>query len=257
MIRKSSKELLFERMEAVNPDFKRPLPSGEQEIVNDILSLNEGIDSILNKIKEYGKRGLLTTAILLAVALGANAQEDEYMQIMKVGRNFEQSNRNSPPKIDSDSNNVYDIGVPGRESQMTNSDFDIKDVNYFYLSLAVQDLNRIAPNYSKKPPTTDAYGDIVVDKSNWDADNAYDIAMDLYNILQSNKSNSYYDKMNSMMYSNLMAAGGVRSSSGTLIFPNNGVGRIKAYIQNGKNIKLVDGKFVGGLNWKETPTPAQ
>jgi len=258
MTKKTNKELLFERMEAVNPDFKRPqenIPNSEQEIVNDILSLNEGIDNILNKIKEYGKRGLLTAAILLAVAVGSNAQEHEYFQIMKVGRDYSEE-----PYIDS--KGVQHVG----KERMSNADFNVTDVNYFYLALAVQKLNTII-GYSRGeyyPPVNfsrevDAYGDEIPlssaqEKVKKNLDDAYYFAMGLYNILQSNQSDEYYEKINSRVQGDLFYNSnewtGVEN-----IQPNNGVNRILAYISNGKNIKLVDGKFVGGLDKGEFPSP--
>ena len=260
-MKKSSKELLFERMEAVNPDFKRPqenVPNSEQDIVNDILSLNEGIDSILNKVKEYGKRGLLTATILLAVALGANAQSREYAEIMRVGREYAEV-----PYIDS--SGVQHVG----KERWTNADFNVTDVNYFYLSLAVQRLNMtlqtgtqqsIIDMFGYPPikisPEVDEYGDEIPISSSAQnimktVNDAYYFAMDLYNILQSSQTDKLYDKINSQEQIALLfgATGWVAA--------NNGVNRIKAYIVNGKNIKLVNGKFVGGLNNGEFPSPAQ
>ena len=48
----------------------------EKEIVDDILSsLNEGsLDSVLNKMKQYAKKGLLTLAMVASVAQGLQAQ---------------------------------------------------------------------------------------------------------------------------------------------------------------------------------------
>ncbi len=47
----------------------------EQSIIADILSVNEGMGDIVSKVVEYGKKGLLTAAIVLAVALSSQAQQ--------------------------------------------------------------------------------------------------------------------------------------------------------------------------------------
>jgi hypothetical protein len=47
----------------------------EKDIVADILSMNEDVNSILNKLVAYGKKGLLTMAIVFAVAQGLQAQQ--------------------------------------------------------------------------------------------------------------------------------------------------------------------------------------
>jgi hypothetical protein len=50
------------------------LMDNEQSIINDILSVNEDLNSIKSKIINYGKKGLLTLGILLAVANSVNAE---------------------------------------------------------------------------------------------------------------------------------------------------------------------------------------
>ncbi len=50
------------------------LSSDEQNIVDDILSVNEGFNDIMDKIKSYAKKGLLTTAILMSVVGSLKAQ---------------------------------------------------------------------------------------------------------------------------------------------------------------------------------------
>jgi len=54
------------------------LSTKEQEIIDDILSLNENINfkDIINKIKDYSKKGLITTAILTSL-LSNNAFSQE------------------------------------------------------------------------------------------------------------------------------------------------------------------------------------
>jgi len=60
----------------------------EQDIVDDILSVNEGFEDIMNKIKSYAKKGLLTTAILFAVInqLKAQGQTDTANQVQKAAQ---------------------------------------------------------------------------------------------------------------------------------------------------------------------------
>jgi hypothetical protein len=54
------------------------LSTKEQEIIDDILSLNENINfkDVINKIKDYSKKGLITTAILTSL-LSNNAFSQE------------------------------------------------------------------------------------------------------------------------------------------------------------------------------------
>ena len=70
-----NKKLLFERMEYLNPDFKQPTNESEQEIINDILSTNESVSDWWSKFINYGKKGLLTSAIIVAIAFSAQAQQ--------------------------------------------------------------------------------------------------------------------------------------------------------------------------------------
>lgn len=57
-----------------------------KEIVDDILSaINEGdVDSILQKMKQYAKRGLLTLAIVTSVLQGMQAQNIDSSEINRV-----------------------------------------------------------------------------------------------------------------------------------------------------------------------------
>ena len=71
----NNKKLLFERMEYLNPDFKQPMNESEQEIINDILSTNESVGDWWNKFINYGKKGLLTSTIILAIAFSTQAQQ--------------------------------------------------------------------------------------------------------------------------------------------------------------------------------------
>jgi len=63
-------------------DIRENLGENDQSIIDDILSLDEDINNILNKLAEYGKKGLLTATIVLAVALSSQAQSQN--QGMKV-----------------------------------------------------------------------------------------------------------------------------------------------------------------------------
>lgn len=76
-MKKNNKQLLFERMNKVAG---MPLPENfdsEKDIINDILSINEGEDNILNKLINYGKKGLLTASIIIAVAGSSQAKQNK------------------------------------------------------------------------------------------------------------------------------------------------------------------------------------
>ena len=59
--------------------------SEEQDIVDDILSVTEGLNDIINKMKNYAKKGLLTAAIIASVVgqLKAQGQTDLANQVEK------------------------------------------------------------------------------------------------------------------------------------------------------------------------------
>jgi hypothetical protein len=103
-MKKSSKELLFERMEYLNPDFNRRLNENlndkEQNIINDILSTNEGIGDWWNKFVQYGKKGLLTTAIIFAIASSAQAQQqNKTADVIKTGIELTQNQNTEVNKV--------------------------------------------------------------------------------------------------------------------------------------------------------------
>lgn len=66
--------------------------SNSQEIINDILSVNEGFSDILTKLKKYASKGVLTAAIVLAVALGSQAQQTTPTEVIKTGTELLQNN---------------------------------------------------------------------------------------------------------------------------------------------------------------------
>jgi hypothetical protein len=66
-MRKYNQKRLMEMMERVNPDSVNHIPN-EKEIIDDILSLDEGVSDMLSKMKEYARKGLLTATVILAVA---------------------------------------------------------------------------------------------------------------------------------------------------------------------------------------------
>jgi len=62
------------------------LNESEQQIVDDILATNESADTWWNKFLEYGKKGVLTAAIILSVAMSAQAQTaGKIDQTIKMG----------------------------------------------------------------------------------------------------------------------------------------------------------------------------
>lgn len=66
-MKKNNRQKLMEMMEKVNPDYKPSNPT-EKEIINDILSLDEGVNDIISKMKNYARKGLLTATIIISVA---------------------------------------------------------------------------------------------------------------------------------------------------------------------------------------------
>jgi len=75
---KDSRKKLMEMMEKVNPDYKPSNPT-EKEIIDDILSLDEGVSDIISKMKNYARKGLLTATVIISVAsavAAGNAESD-------------------------------------------------------------------------------------------------------------------------------------------------------------------------------------
>jgi len=79
-MKKDSKQRLFEVMGRLDSTFKPRLNENvqnmsgeEQQILNDILSVNEGGGDWWNKFIEYGRKVLLTSAIVLSLAFSTQA----------------------------------------------------------------------------------------------------------------------------------------------------------------------------------------
>lgn len=62
---------------AKNPLLSEGLSNQEQDIVDDILSVTEGVNDIINKLKSYAKKGLLTAAIISSVVGQLQAQNQD------------------------------------------------------------------------------------------------------------------------------------------------------------------------------------
>ena len=65
--------------------YEEKLPTQEQDIIDDILSVTEGLNDIISKMKGYAKKGLLTVAIITSVVgqLKAQGQNDLANQVEK------------------------------------------------------------------------------------------------------------------------------------------------------------------------------
>lgn len=78
--------------------------SKEKEIANDIISvLNEGdFNSVIQKMKSYAKKGLLTMAIVTMVAQGvqANGNSNDAKQVYQAGIELVQQNKQSQEKYE-------------------------------------------------------------------------------------------------------------------------------------------------------------
>ncbi len=80
---KNPKQRLFEVMQRVNPEFNG---NNEQAIIDDILSVNEGMGDMIEKLKDYGRKGLLTAAIILGIAFSSQAQQQgKTDEVIKTG----------------------------------------------------------------------------------------------------------------------------------------------------------------------------
>lgn len=91
----NTKQRLFEVMQRLDPNFTGQQPNdNEQGIINDILAVSEGVSDWWNKFKEYGRKGLLTAAIIIAVAFSAQAQQQSSPEgVVKAGVEMAQDNQ--------------------------------------------------------------------------------------------------------------------------------------------------------------------
>lgn len=68
-----------------SPEINKKLSSQEQKIVDDILnSLNEGFEDVLNKVKDYTKKNLLTTGVLTALMFSPQLSPAQKAQIKQT-----------------------------------------------------------------------------------------------------------------------------------------------------------------------------
>ncbi len=68
--------------------YKQIKPEINQINIDDLLSANESVSEIIDKVKYYGKKGLLTTSLLLSLAGNLSAQNKDVNSIMKVGLEY-------------------------------------------------------------------------------------------------------------------------------------------------------------------------
>jgi hypothetical protein len=79
------------------------LNSGDQEILDDILSINENVDfnTVIDKIKNYAKKGLLNTAIVMSL-LGnpsfTQAQKDQIQNITNIEQTIDDKEKENEAK---------------------------------------------------------------------------------------------------------------------------------------------------------------
>ena len=117
------KQRLFEIMGHLNPTFNilnESLSSNEQNIINDILSVNEGENDWWNKFINYGKKGLLTAGIVLSIAFSSAAQQDN-----KINDVINYGIENTLPIEKNDIINfIIGIATENLTLSMKNSDID-------------------------------------------------------------------------------------------------------------------------------------
>ena len=56
----------------------------EQYIIDDILSVNEGVSSIIDKVKKYARKGLLSAAIITTLLASNNLSAQEKEQVKQI-----------------------------------------------------------------------------------------------------------------------------------------------------------------------------
>jgi hypothetical protein len=83
----NNKQRLFEVMERLNPDFNSGGNNNEdQTIISDILSMDEGMGNWWNKFIHYGRKGALTSGIIIAIAFSTQAQQgNKTDDVLKTG----------------------------------------------------------------------------------------------------------------------------------------------------------------------------
>ena len=123
----SNKQRLFEVMERINPDFKTPVDEAgdEQAIIADILAVNEDANGWWNKFLQYGKKGLLTAAIIITIAGSAQAQQQNMTDdVLKAGMEMTQ---NKPEETKHIHNLMIGALLTIQDSQ--NKSSDMPDIN--------------------------------------------------------------------------------------------------------------------------------
>ena len=161
-MKKSSKDLLFERMEYLNPDFKRQvnenLNDNEQNIVNVILSTNEGVGDWWNKFIQYGRKGLLTTAIIFAIATSAQAQQqNKTTDVIKAGIELTQ---NQNTEINKDLHNfVIGVALNAGENYIRDGKMELFKLNSEVIKFHLDRRNGITSN--RLSPQAKEYEDIL------------------------------------------------------------------------------------------------
>ena len=100
-MKKDSKQRLFEVMSRLDKTFKPVLNENvggglspeEQQILNDIVSVNESGGDWWSKFVEYGRKGMLTAAVVLALAFSTQAQSGgKTGDVIKTGIEMTQGN---------------------------------------------------------------------------------------------------------------------------------------------------------------------
>lgn len=123
-------------MEDITTNNIKKIQMYEKNIIDDILSSNEGIGDWWDKFINYGKKGILTAAILLSVAFSAQAQQSgKSQEVIKTGIEMMKDNEQ---KID-----VYSffVGVASESMStcMRNGDIDgagaFKQIVQYYENL--------------------------------------------------------------------------------------------------------------------------
>lgn len=170
MKHKETKQRLFEVMGKVDKTFKpnnsnlnknhTNLNDKEQQIFNDILSTNEGVGDWWNKFVQYGKKGLLTTAIIFAIASSAQAQQqNKTADVIKAGIELTQ-NQNTETNKDLH-NLVIGMALYAGENYMKQGKMELQKLNSEVIKFHVDRKNGMTTN--KLSPQAKAYEDTLFD----------------------------------------------------------------------------------------------